>query len=109
MKIVLIKTQVGTFIGEPINPTEGIFDIGGLMYPCMIEFIPVPVQSNLGRGSMAIGRLISPWPFECLHFEISGSVAGSIFDTDKDSDNQLVNDYLRARKETWKTALKIVN
>lgn len=101
MKIVLVKTLVGTFLGEPIIDTQET--LLGINLPCMIEFVPVPVQSRVGQTTMAIGRLLTPWPCETLFLHNTSNIPMvlSWFDSDMDTKVELVKDYLRARKEAW--------
>lgn len=97
--IVIIKTSLGIFMGGvKDNCMVENFEFE-LCYPCMIDFIPVPVQGRLG-GQPGIGyiRSVSAWPERTLIIHGVTQYAYSIID---DPESDFRNLYQKTVDEAW--------
>jgi hypothetical protein len=93
--LILIKTQVGMFMGLCSG------EIGGdlmLNKPCIIDFIPVPIQGRIGQQSIGIIRSVAAWPERILMLKNLGSHAYSIVEN---PDSDFAKLYDKTINEAW--------
>jgi hypothetical protein len=93
--IAIIKTQLGTFIGEVKNSSMSVIE-----YPCVVDFIPAPIggPSIGGQPKIGIIRSVYAWPEKILKLENIGPYASSII-TDTTSD--FAKMYTKTADEAW--------
>jgi len=106
--LAIIKNEAGCFIGSVIRknpaimegPVPTVWDLSVLHYPCIVDFIPVPVQGRIaGQTGLASISSAIPWPDVILNCNREPIVYSLI---SEDSSNNLVALYLKTVNETWK-------
>jgi hypothetical protein len=103
--LAIIKNQAGCFIGSVLRKEftvnqDVVWDLSVLHYPCIIDFIPVPVQGRIaGQTGLASVTSAIPWPDVILNCNTEPTIYSLI---SEDSKNNLVTLYLKTVNETWK-------
>jgi len=102
--LALIKTQVGCFLGkvERTNTTAWHgYDLHILHYPCLIDFIPVPVPGRIqGQVNIGVMRSIISWPDMILNV-LCELGAYSLIAEDDPEKNSFVDLYNKTIAEQW--------
>ncbi len=97
--LILIKTQLGTIMGEA---DEG-FDIDRkvilIRYPCMIDFTTIPMSGRMGQPTMVTIRHCTAWPSYTMFLYFNSSLIYSLIT--KDDDKGFRDLYEKTVLEAW--------
>lgn len=99
MNTIIIKTIIGTYIGQ-VKDEMYVLPLS-LYYPCVIEFITIPVQGRIaGQQGMATLRSLMAWPEAVIMFKDIGVHALSLVES---IDSEFYKLYHKTVNEAWPT------
>jgi len=107
MKLVIMRTQAGTFMGNvdfkfPPSKLSDELDLLTLHDPAMVDFLTMPGALKFGQQTIVTLHHIVAWPERTLTF-YSPPIMYSVLSNELSSDGKFIKLYEQCIDEKWRT------